>query len=155
MISMFPVNEQRDIPAGEDITFTFNKEMTLRDDFVMTFTNELNEILVLKYVDEKSKVVGAYITVEENVVTVKGSYLPAGHTYFVLLNSEAMMDKEGHVARGVPTSFSFSTSNYACGGSYIADHMAENCTCFLTSTACECRCGESETGEDIIVRKML
>lgn len=154
LISMFPVDGQTSVPAGEDLKLSFNKEIALRDEFVMTFTDEKGNSIVLKYVDEKSKLNG-YLSVVDNEVIVKGSLLPAGHKYFVLMSTEAIMDKEGRHARSVPASFSFTSSQYACGGKYIAEKMGENCSCFLTSEKCECWCGESETGDDVVIRKML
>ena len=153
LISMFPVDGQKAVPAGEDIKLIFNKEIALQDDFVITFTNDYQQSIVLKYLDEKTKM-NSSIRVVDNELIIKGSILPNGHHYYVLLNAEAVVDKEGRPARSVPASFTFTTSEYSCGGNYIAEQMADECSCFLTDSKCECWCGQSEDGKDVIIRKM-
>ena len=110
--------------------------------------------VALRYGLEKDKVYPRFF-VEENKVIIRGSALPAGHTYTVMFESAAFTDSEGRQARGIPSMYSFTTSQYSCSGGYIFEDMSSECSCYLTSTKCECWCGETENPMDVVIRLIL
>ena len=64
--------------------------------------------------------------------------------------SEAIRDAEGRSARGVPSLYSFSSSQYGCSGNYIFENMADECQCYVTDEKCECRCGKENPIDTVI-----
>ena len=154
LVSIFPSNGQSRVPSGEDVVMTFNKRMTIREDYVVVLVDEEGNNVALRYGLEKDKVYPRFF-VEENKVIIRGSALPAGHTYTVMFESAAFTDSEGRQARGIPSMYSFTTSQYSCSGGYIFEDMSSECSCYLTSTKCECWCGETENPMDVVIRLIL
>ena len=154
LLSIFPTNGQQHVPANEDIVLVFNKRLSLSDSFVFVLTDETTRNVTLHYATEKDKVYPR-LFVDANRVVVRGSAIPAGHTYSVTFNAADYKDAQGQKALGMPESYSFTVSQYPCSGGYIFEDMAKECSCFLTPTKCECWCGEPESPMDVVIRLAL
>ena len=149
LLHIVPTNGQTHVPATEDIVMTFNKAVVLEDDFFMVFVDENTKSISLSYGVEKSKITPR-LRVDRNVIRVRGDALPGGHTYTAMFASEAIRDTEGRSARGVPSLYSFSSSQYGCSGNYIFENMADECQCYVTDEKCECRCGKENPIDTVI-----
>lgn len=154
LIQMTPANGAQRVFANEDVEFVFNKLIKLDPAFQMVFTDETGHSVVFSYAEEASKTMGR-LSVAENKLIVSGSMLPAGHTYNVFFDPELIMDYQGRVARGLPKTYSFTYSEYPCSGNYIYEDMGDECSCFLTSSTCECHCGKEETPDAVMIRLQL
>ena len=154
LIQMTPANGAQRVFANEDVEFVFNKLIKLDPAFQMVFTDETGHSVVFSYAEEASKIMGR-LSVAENKLIVSGSMLPAGHTYNVFFDPELIMDYQGRVARGLPKTYSFTYSEYPCSGNYIYEDMGDECSCFLTSSTCECHCGKEETPDAVMIRLQL
>ena len=149
MLDIVPKPGQKHVPATEDLVLTFNKPVVLDDTYQMTFIDEKDQIFSLNYGVEKSKITPR-LSVVRDEIRVRGDAIPGGHTYRVLFNAEAIHDSEGRSAYGVPSDYSFSSSQYGCSGNYIYENMGDECQCFITNEKCECRCGKENLVDTVI-----
>ena len=154
LMSVFPANGQQHVPAGEDLVLVFNKQIRLADDFVFVLTDETTRNVTLHYARERSKV-SPRLLVDANRVVVRGSAIPAGHSYTVRFRAEDYKDGQGNSALNMPENYAFSVSQYPCSGGYIFEDMGSECSCFLTNSKCECWCGEPENPMDVVIRLAL
>ena len=153
LMRLEPANGATRVYANSDVKLVFNKEVVLPADFEMTFTDEAEHAITLRYAEEKDKVLGN-LAVVENTVVVRGKMLPAGHTYSVTMTPQRITDAQGREALDMPAKYEFSYSQYPCGGNYISEDMGRECSCFLTSATCECHCDE-EDAKSVMVRLYL
>lgn len=86
LMRLEPANGATRVYANSDVKLVFNKEVVLPADFEMTFTDEAEHAITLRYAEEKDKVLGN-LAVVENTVVVRGKMLPAGHTYSVTMDA--------------------------------------------------------------------
>ena len=149
LLHIVPTNGQKHVPATEDLVLTFNKPVILDDSYKMTFVDETNQAFSLDYGVEKSKI-SPRLSVVRDEIRVRGDALPGGHTYRVLFNAEAIHDSEGRSAYGIPSEYSFTSSQYGCSGNYIFENMGDECQCFITDEKCECRCGKENLVDTVI-----
>ena len=155
LMRMEPENGATRVYANSDVKMVFNKEVVLPAEFEMTFTDEAGHAVVLFYAEEKDKVLGN-LAVVANTIVVRGSVLPAGHTYTMTMSPMTITDAQGREALDMPASYEFSYSQFPCGGNYISEDMGRECSCFLTSSACECHCNdEEEDAKSVMVRLYL
>ena len=154
LMSVFPANGQQHVPASEDLVLVFNKRIELAEDFVFVLTDETTRNVSLHYAREKDKVYPR-LFVDANRVVVRGSAIPAGHSYTVKFNAADFKDSAGNHALNMPENYAFAVSQYPCSGGYIFEDMGSECSCFLTDTKCECWCGEPESPMDVVIRLAL
>lgn len=154
LMSVFPANGQQHVPASEDLVLVFNKRIELAEDFVFVLTDETTRNVTLHYAREKDKVYPR-LFVDANRVVVRGSAIPAGHSYTVKFNAADFTDSAGNHALNLPENYAFAVSQYPCSGGYIFEDMGSECSCFLTETKCECWCGETESPMDVVIRLAL